>query len=143
MLRIKIRPFVQGDFPYCNQLTKKNMGLYFHKYGNTWNAGKFKKSLDEGIARVLIVDNRRHGFFHLTIRDGAGYINTIQVSRKLHGKGYGTALMGEIENLFKKKHLTKIQLTVFEHNPAKDLYVRLGFKVLKKKEYKIVMQKLL
>lgn len=53
----------------------------------------------------------------------------IIVERNARGKGVGTALVEELIELAKKQfHLEILHLEVYEGNPAKKLYERLGFK---------------
>jgi len=62
------------------------------------------------------------------------------LSKEVTGRGIGTKLMKDIHNIVKQRR-KKIQLSVFEDNPIRNLYHRLGYKEIGRDDKKIVMEK--
>jgi ribosomal protein S18 acetylase RimI-like enzyme len=59
----------------------------------------------------------------------------------MQGKGLGTYLIDLVEKETKKHKLRKIRLKVFKDNPAKKLYLRLGYKLIKSEKSDIILEK--
>jgi ribosomal protein S18 acetylase RimI-like enzyme len=59
----------------------------------------------------------------------------------MQGRGLGTCLVGLMEKESLRKKRDKIRLRVFTDNPAKKLYVKLGFKVFIDEEDSVVLEK--
>jgi ribosomal protein S18 acetylase RimI-like enzyme len=60
--------------------------------------------------------------------DESFYISGVAVFPEYRGRGYGEKLMEVAEAVSRAKELSKVSLIVFENNPAKRLYERLGYK---------------
>ena len=116
------------------------MGSYYKKYNLVWHKNKFKESLMEGIVKLVVINKHKAGFFHIKFKKKFGYLNTIQLSKEVTGRGIGTKLMKDIHNIVKQRR-KKIQLSVFEDNPIRNLYHRLGYKEIGRDDKKIVMEK--
>lgn len=56
------------------------------------------------------------------------YVEHIAVAESARGKGIGSLLLLEGEELLKKMHFKSLSLIVAKENPAKHLYERIGFK---------------
>ena len=85
------------------------------------------------------------GFFCIREAVDHLYLNTIQLLPACRNHGYGTLLLEHIEQIAKSKTLPKIRLSVFQENPARFLYQRLGYKALEVDVSRelILMEKLL
>jgi len=57
-----------------------------------------------------------------------GKISEIYISKKFRGKSISTLLYQEALKWFKDNGCEYIQLNVYENNPAKDIYIKWGFK---------------
>ena len=81
--------------------------------------------------------------------EGYGFVGTdipeigIAVFPAFRDQGVGTDLINSISNHYQKRGLPSISLSVDRKNPAKSLYERLGFLVVKENEHDFIMQKIL
>ena len=78
--------------------------------------------------KIVEYKTKRVAYYDLACKDGSAHINNVQVSRLMRNKGLGTFLMDLMEKETKKRGIRRINLKVFKDNPAKRLYLRLGYK---------------
>ena len=89
------------------------------------------------------------GRAHQLPHEGYGFVGTdipeigIAVFPAFRDQGVGTDLINSISNHYQKRGLPSISLSVDRKNPAKSLYERLGFHVVKENEHDFIMQKIL
>lgn len=86
---------------------------------------------------ILLEGKKRIGFYQLTPRGKELDITKIFLSPSSQGKGIGSQLMKKFEVLGCKK----ITLRVWDNNPALKFYKKLGYKITKKENHKIHMEK--
>lgn len=79
--------------------------------------------------------------FQLTERNKRLAITGLFLSKTYQGKGIAKYLMNYFEDLAKKNNYSEIELLVWDNNPAKDFYKKLGYKTESKKEHKYLMVK--
>lgn len=72
----------------------------------------------------------RAGFFSIEKEDGKEFFRRFFISRKYRNLGIGSAVLEDLLEGYKTKN-KDLWLAVFIENPAKSLYVRFGFKVMK------------
>ncbi len=138
---IKIKKSTKQDYQYCYRLTKTNMLDYFTKYWGGWKPEVFRKDFDLKSTKIIFKNNRRVGYYVLKNKEDHFYLDNIQISPILIGKGIGTYLMKKIEKEVSKSNIRKIKLEVFKDNPAKRLYEKFGYKIVKDKGTSVVMEK--
>lgn len=86
---------------------------------------------------ILLMGKEKIGFYYIKKKKAVLYINGIFLVKKYRYKGLGSFLMKYFETLGCKK----IQLEVWENNPALKFYKKLGYKAVKKNQHKYVMEK--
>jgi ribosomal protein S18 acetylase RimI-like enzyme len=91
----------------------------------------------------LFHENNPIGFLSLREQPNCLYLETLQLIRAYRGRGLGTALIKFVENIATRKIKHKIQLRVFQDNPAQSLYHRLGFNVVEDEGWCFLMEKVL
>ncbi len=85
-----------------------------------------------GYARVLERDARCAGVvFGCEIAPHTGFVLQVAVHREFQGQGVGGMLVRELAQSFSQNALRRIVLGVTRDNPARRLYDRLGFAVLR------------
>ena len=80
--------------------------------------------------KVIEVNNQFAGGIHFIEEKNELYIKMIFIVPKLHRKGIGSDLITQIYHLAKSQNKS-LCLTVIKSNPAKKLYDRLGFNIIK------------
>lgn len=137
---IKIRKANCQDYDYCYKLFKRNMYHLIDKHWG-WKKGKFRSNFIPSEVKILEHNNKRFGFYQTSINNGDYYIREIQISNRFKGKGIGSNLLKIIHNEAKKKDYNIISLRVFKDNPAKRLYERLGYNIIKDEGSSVLMEK--
>ena len=136
-----IRKCKMSDYNFCYALVEKTLSSYFKEYG-FWDKDKFKNNFCDNYLRIKIMKKgkRRIGFYEISKDEKCKnclYIHKVFISPFYQKKGIGTFLM----NYFETLNYKKIRLTVLKNNPVKKFYRKLGFKVISKKNHRLLMEK--
>lgn len=83
------------------------------------------------------------GFLSLREQPNCLYLETLQLIRQYRRQGIGTAVMGYVEEVARRKAKDRIQLRVFKGNPVQSLYLRIGFEVIEDQDWCNLMEKVL
>jgi ribosomal protein S18 acetylase RimI-like enzyme len=118
------------------------MSPYVEKYWGGWNSQIYRKTFNPKNIKIIVCKNRRIGLYNHELRDEFAYIVNIQVTKSYQNKGIGSFVLKTIECEAIKKNYKKIRLEVFKDNPSKNLYKKIGYRIIKVKKHSIVMQKL-
>lgn len=140
-LSLTIRRALWEDYQFCHKLAKQNMSHYIKKYWGGWSPRLYRKGFNPKNTWIVLYNKKRIAFFRTKTKKGSLYFEDMQVSKLMRGKGIGTYLMKLIERKAIKNKIRRIRLTVFKDNPAKRLYDRLGYKVIKDKTTSVLMEK--
>ena len=138
-----LRKCEDTDYDFVFELLKENMYDAFIRHWGSWNSQSFEDGFDKNKIMIIEYEGKRVAFFDLKCGRDAAYINNVQVSTKLRGKGLGTFLIGLMEKMAKEHNLTRIRLKVFNDNVAKGLYERLGYKPVKDDGASSILEKAL
>ena len=128
-MKVQLRPATEDDYEYCYRITKQNMFDLFCRHWGGWVDAEFQKGFILKNIQIILVDGKRSGYLNYIVETDGVYIDNIQIDSALHGKGIGTNILGSFISSHKE---SKILLTVFDDNPAKKLYERLGFQTVEK-----------
>lgn len=123
-MKYSIRPACDTDYQYCYRLTKRNMFDLFCRHWGGWVSAEFRKDFNPDTVSMVVMNGRRVGYLSVKHDDQGIYIENIQLSPFLHGRGIGTEIL---EQLLNRHDEEAIRLTTFSDNPARRLYERLGF----------------
>jgi ribosomal protein S18 acetylase RimI-like enzyme len=135
-----IRFEVASDILFAKKMVRENMDSYYEQYGIVWNDELFDKSWTEFDNVQIYKDNIKVGVLSLWKEFSDLYIRDLQISQTYHNQGIGTNAVEYAKGLAKFEELEFLKLRVFETNPAKELYKRLGFKVSKHEGHVISME---
>lgn len=138
---LSIKTFSDNDYNFVYSITKRNIKKYADKYWGGWNAKKFKEDFNPTSTKIILHNNRRIGLYQLEFLEKSAYIRNIQISNKYRNKGLGNFFMKKMEEETTNNNYNKIQLQVFKENPAINLYKRLDYKIIKDKNYSVIMEK--
>lgn len=138
-MKYSIRPACDADYQYCYRLTKRNMIDLFGRHWGGWVPAEFNKDFNPDLISIVIMNGRRVGYFSVKTDDQGVYIENIQLSRFLQGKGIGTEILMQLLNRHAKE---VVRLTTFSDNPARRLYERLGFIITEREEGVLRMARL-
>jgi len=126
--------FKEEEYQFILEISKDNMKDYIDKYiKGGWTAEANRKSfyekLNVGRAYTLRIKGKIIGYLLLTVVDNCLCINDIQIAKEFQGKGLSKTIFLFLKELVNDLNCSGMELTVFNDNPAKRLYIRNGFKI--------------
>ncbi len=127
------------DFVYHLVLQLKPYVEKFTEWNKKFFDDDFKRTYKSGV--ILLKGKRRIGMFQLENKLSHIYVTRIYLSPAYQGKGIGSAVMSYVESVAKAKRKRRIRLHIWQGNPALKFYGKLGYKVLERKDNKILMEK--
>jgi 2-amino-4-hydroxy-6-hydroxymethyldihydropteridine diphosphokinase len=92
-----------------------------------WDSNKFREHFDPKTIEVIQADGIDIGMLKVEERDDCIYLGDLQIDRQYQNQGIGTNL---IKTVIRSANIANkpIRLRVLKGNPAKELYLRLGFR---------------
>lgn len=131
-MQVRLRPANESDIPFLLDLRLQTIHEHFVASG-------VNPSRDEHMQRVLyrfdcaqiiVVDGEGGGLLKLDRAETPWHLMQIQIARSLQRRGVGTQLLGEMIREARSEGVS-IRLGVAKVNPARRLYERLGFVVVR------------
>lgn len=138
-----IKNCTTADYQFVHKLSKRNMERYVKAYWGKWDSQKFKDDFKKENIKIINYNNRKIGFFDVTLIGPTAYLNNIQITDSFQGKGIGTNIIALIETKVKKAGVEKIRLQVFKKSRAKLFYRKLGYNTAKSSTHSVIMEKFL
>jgi ribosomal protein S18 acetylase RimI-like enzyme len=131
-----------SDRNFILNLFKNTIFKYISKYYDP-NIKMFDERFysDYKEKKILLRGSRRIGMFQLSERNNRLAITGLFLSESYQGKGIAKYLMNYFEEIAKLKNYSEIELLVWDNNPAKNFYKKLGYKTESKKDHKYLMVK--
>jgi len=138
-----LRPAEDTDYEFTFELLKENMLESFIKNWGFWNENSYKANYRKEHVRIIEFKNINVGYMDFKFKVDCGYLNNINLLKKIQGNGLGTYLMKLIEKETLDKGLKRICLKVFKDNPAVKLYKKIGYKPIFEDDTSLIMEKIL
>ena len=135
-----IRNCTKKDYVFFRNLIKNSLYEYVSVY-YTFDISILRKRFydDYKNIKILMKGKRRIGLYQLKEEGTTLHVIKIFLTPAYQGKGIGTYYLKKFETLGYKK----IILDVWDNNPARFLYKKLGYKKITIKNHKIRMEKIL
>jgi ribosomal protein S18 acetylase RimI-like enzyme len=137
MVDFTLKQATGDDYKFCYDLTRRNMLVLFTKHWGGWNPKKFREDFSAKKTKIVTINGRRYGFVSIRKDTDKLYLENIQLSKSMRGKGLGTQIMND---MIEKNKGNVIELMTFTDNPAFSLYKRCGFKVKKNTKGTVLME---
>ncbi|MDR6762037.1 ribosomal protein S18 acetylase RimI-like enzyme [Flavobacterium sp. 2755] len=140
MSKLLYRKALETDIEYLLQLRKETMSEHLINSGIISNDEdqllRINYLFDQ--AKIVMLNNQNVGLLKLDEKENRIEIVQIQIDPKFQKKGLGQQIIEEVikNALAEKKELV---LSVLKANPAKELYERLGFKIIGEDEFSFMM----
>lgn len=131
------------DYEFVFNLLKENMLESFNRNWGFWNEKSFEKNYRKEHIRIIEYENVNVGYVEFKFKKDCGYLDSIQLSEKIRGKGLGTYIMKMLEQETFNYGLNRICLKVFKDNRAVKLYKRLGYNPISEDESSLIMEKII
>lgn len=129
----------ESDRPYLLRLRKKTMVNHLSTAGKFLSDEEHNERLNHefGSSFLVTANGNLIGFVKVLSTSAQLEIIQVQVEPRHQNKGYGTGIIQKVLAIGQGK---KVKLSVLKANPAKELYIRLGFEVIREDEYEFYMQ---
>ena len=126
-MKIAQRAATWDDVEWLEPFYKSIMYPYYVEMNLTWDDTKFREYFDPQSTKIIQADGLDIGMLKVQERVDCIYLGDIQLDREYRNKGIGTSL---IESVIRAAIVANkpVRLRVLRGNPAKKLYIRLGFK---------------
>jgi ribosomal protein S18 acetylase RimI-like enzyme len=125
----RLRPADQSDYSFALALYLEGAKEHLTKIGR-WDEDRFvalfREGYDQGRTRIISLDGRVVGFIQVVDFADRLYLRQIHLIEGFRGRGIGSTLIGA-ELRRGAETGRPVTLDVMHGNPARGLYVRLGF----------------
>lgn len=122
--------FKESIFTYISAFYTPSIEMFEERFQSDYNE-----------KRILLRGSRRIGMFQLSKRNNRLAITGLFLKKAYQGKGIAKHLMNYFEEIAKNHGYTEIELLVWENNPAKEFYKKMGYVIESKKDHKFLMVK--
>ena len=130
----------KSDYGFFRDMIKNSLGNYVSQYFK-FDFKHVRTSFQTTYKDVIILSKgkRRIGFYQIIPKNYELEVTRIFLSNSYRGKGIGKWYMQYFETL----GFRRIFLEVWDNNPVKTFYIKLGYKQIGKKDHKVTMEKIL
>lgn len=113
-MNIEYRKLESTDYNYVSSLIEENLQEVINQsFKGFFNFPIFfNRAMQLGKSFIIYCDEHPCGFLWYTLKSKCIHINTIVIGKEYQGKGIGTSVFKEIENLGKSKAYCSIELGV-------------------------------
>lgn len=127
-MTLSLRNASHTDLAFCESLYIVNMASHYLARC-TWDPRRFRASWNQFENFMILADDEVTGFMRLMAVKDALEIRDLQLLPAQRSKGIGAWAIAQAKSEAVARRIALLRLRVFEENPAKRLYARLGFKV--------------
>jgi GNAT superfamily N-acetyltransferase len=128
-MKISQRDASFDDIEWLEPWYESIMRPYYIELALTWDRTKFREYFEPSLTKIIQANGVDIGMLKVEERFDCMYLGDIQIQQSYRNKGIGTSL---IESVIQLAVIAKkpVRLRVLRGNPAKRLYLRLGFQVV-------------
>jgi ribosomal protein S18 acetylase RimI-like enzyme len=141
-MAVTFRPAKLGDFAYCERLYFAEME-HIHrelKLDKDLQIASFRRQWQAAQVRIIMFDGADIGWLQTMTRGGTFYLGQLFVEASSQRRGIGTEVMKRLIGEANSAHRA-MTLGVVKINPAKRLYERLGFRIIREDDRKFYMRR--
>ncbi|MGY0561173.1 GNAT family N-acetyltransferase [Luteimonas sp. A277] len=128
-MKLTLRPATDSDFAFCESLSCANMAVYHRSRGIDWDKQRFQASWLEFENLMVLADGEVVGLLRVLPEGEALAIRDLQLLPAWQGRGIGRWAVEQAKALAAERGFHRLVLRVYTDNPARNLYLRLGFVV--------------
>ena len=126
-MKLSLRPADDQELAFCESLNRRNMSEYLAARDIAWDPCGFLASWAEFENFVILADAHLVGLLRLVPEQDALGLRDLQIIPERQGRGIGSWAVGQAKAIATSRGFYRLRLRVYEENPAKALYARLGF----------------
>ena len=139
-MTLELRQATSEDLAFSRSLTCQNMLRYYIHHDLLWQDEAFDVAWSGRQNWLILRNDVPIGFFSLSRDRRALYIRELQLAEAFQGQGAGSWAIDQVIGMAHEQRCPALRLTVFENNPAKNLYERKGLRVQGEDECFLRMQ---
>ncbi|WP_166226026.1 GNAT family N-acetyltransferase [Pseudomonas atagonensis] len=125
-MEFQLRLAQAEDLAFARALTCQNMLRYYIQHDLLWQDEAFDAAWCGRKNWLISRGDEVIGFFSLSRDARAVYIRELQIAEAFQGQGGGSWAIDQVIAMTHEERRPALRLTVFETNPAKNLYQRKG-----------------
>lgn len=126
---MSLRPATARDFAFCEHLSRSNMSGYLAARGIAWDPVRFRASWAEFENLMIVAECATIGLLRLLPEGPALALRDLQIVPVHQRQGVGGWAVRQAQAIALQRNHPRVQLRVYAENPARALYLRLGFVV--------------
>ncbi|WP_248921153.1 GNAT family N-acetyltransferase [Pseudomonas entomophila] len=120
-------PATDNQRTFARDLTRRAMLPYYREFDLLWIEEAFDEAWGWREQWLLVEDDQVLGFCSLSQDRQALYIRELHLLPEHRGRGVGSWALETLASWAAHRRLPLLRLTVFNSNPARQLYLRRGF----------------
>lgn len=125
-----LRSVSAADYAWLWALKRLTMRNYVEQTWGFWDEKVqedfFRRGFDPAVVKIIVADGRAAGRLHVERHAGEFFLGDIEVHPDFQNRGLGTAVLRALQTEACDCGVP-IRLQVLKVNPARHLYLRLGF----------------
>ena len=126
-MELELRPAEEKDLAFCESLNRGNMSHYLADRAIAWDPDRFLRSWADFENLIIQLDGQDIGLLRLTPEQQGLGLRDLQVLPAHQNRGIGSWAVRQATSIAALRGFQRLQLRVYEDNPAKRLYTRMGF----------------
>jgi ribosomal protein S18 acetylase RimI-like enzyme len=128
-MTLRLRLASPEDLAFARDLTCQNMLRYYIHHDLLWQDEAFDVAWSGRQNWLIVQGDVPAGYLSLSRDMRALYIRELQIAEAFQGRGLGSWAIDQVIEMARKEKRPALRLTVFENNPARNLYERKGLQV--------------
>lgn len=124
---ILLQPACAADLAAARTLARRGMLPYYIEFDLYWQDQAFDETWAWREQLIVRQGAAWLGFVSLSADPRALYIRELHLIESCRGQGVGSAVLDQVQDIARARHLPLVRLTVFKTNRAQVLYRRKGF----------------
>jgi ribosomal protein S18 acetylase RimI-like enzyme len=136
-----LRPATADDFEFSHELTRRNMESYVVRHFGPWSRDVYTENFRKGRNYILWSGDTRVGYVRLLLQPPILFIDDFQIAVSYQGRGLGASILQHLHQMLPRCSCKSIRLRVYHENPARRLYLRMGFCEIERNEGTSILQR--
>jgi len=140
--KVSLRPATQEDYDFLWWLHRATMRSYVDKtwgWDEAWQSQSFQERFNPTTREIIEFDGVPIGYIAVERRKEVIFLSSIEIAPDYQNRGIGTMLIQALLDEGRSRGVS-VELYVLKVNPARRLYERLGFTIIRETETHHIMR---
>ena len=126
-MELLLRPAEEKELAFCESLNRGNMSRYLADRAIAWDPDRFLRSWADFENFIIELDGQDIGLLRLTPEQHGLGLRDLQILPTHQNRGIGSWAVRRAKDIAASRGFRRLQLRVYEDNPAMRLYTRMDF----------------